>query len=72
MPMKNKIKAFLDKNNLTAYRFIKDTGLSETTGYRLATKGVIQLIEGGIVDFSSKSGDYINIYKKIIINLRGK
>ena len=36
MPMKNKIKEFLDKNNLTAYRFIKDTGLSETTGYRLA------------------------------------
>ena len=34
--MKNKIKEFLDKNNLTAYRFIKDTGLSDSTGYRLA------------------------------------
>ena len=37
--MKNKIKQFLEARDITAYRFIKDTGISDTTGYRLAADG---------------------------------
>lgn len=35
MPVKNTIKDFLDSRGLTVYRFHKDTGLSQTTAYRL-------------------------------------
>lgn len=34
--MRNKVKQFLDSRQLTAYRLIKDSGISDTTGYRLA------------------------------------
>lgn len=36
MPIRNKIKQFLHSRQLTAYRLVKDTGISDTTGYRLA------------------------------------
>lgn len=35
MPMKNKVTAFLEERGITAYQFIKDTGISENTGYGL-------------------------------------
>lgn len=34
--MRNKIKQFLESRDLSAYRLVKDTGISDTTGYRLA------------------------------------
>lgn len=34
--MRNRVKEFLKERGLTAYRFIKDTGIAPTTGYRLA------------------------------------
>lgn len=37
MAIKNKIKQFLDDRELTAYRLIQDTGISDTTGYKLAS-----------------------------------
>jgi DNA-binding Xre family transcriptional regulator len=36
MALKNTIKALLEQRGITAYRLIKDTGISETTGYELA------------------------------------
>ena len=36
MPMKNKIKQFLESRQLSAYQFIKDTGVAPATGYKLA------------------------------------
>lgn len=35
MAMRNKVKQFLEGRNLTAYRFIQETGISATTGYAL-------------------------------------
>lgn len=35
MPMKNKVKAFIDRKGITVYRFIKDTGIATNTGYSL-------------------------------------
>ena len=34
--MKNKVASFIESRGLTVYRFIKDTGISTTTGYKLA------------------------------------
>ena len=34
--MKNKIKQFLEARQLSAYQFIKDTGVAPATGYKLA------------------------------------
>jgi DNA-binding Xre family transcriptional regulator len=34
--MRNKIKIFLEKRSLSAYQFVKDTGLAPSTGYGLA------------------------------------
>jgi DNA-binding Xre family transcriptional regulator len=34
--MKNRVKQFLEERQITPYRFIKDTGIAPTTGYRLA------------------------------------
>jgi DNA-binding Xre family transcriptional regulator len=36
MPMLNKVKTFLEKRDLSAYQFIKETGIAPTTGYKLA------------------------------------
>jgi transcriptional regulator with XRE-family HTH domain len=36
MPMKNRIKYFLKEQEISAYRFIEDTGISASTGYELA------------------------------------
>lgn len=36
MPMRNKIPEFLKERNISAYRFIKDTGVAFATGYKLA------------------------------------
>jgi DNA-binding Xre family transcriptional regulator len=36
MPMKNRVKQFLQERQLSAYQFIKDTGIAPTTGYKLA------------------------------------
>ena len=36
MPMRNKIKQFLESRGLSAYRMIQDTKISDTTGYKLA------------------------------------
>lgn len=33
--LKNKVKQFCDKRGLTKYRFCKDTGISEGSGYAL-------------------------------------
>ena len=33
--MRNKVKQFVDSRNLTAYRFIKETGIAPGTGYKL-------------------------------------
>jgi DNA-binding Xre family transcriptional regulator len=35
MPMKNRVKQFVDSRDLTVYRFIKDTGIAPGTGYKL-------------------------------------
>jgi DNA-binding Xre family transcriptional regulator len=35
MPMKNKIKQFVDSRSLTVYQFIKETGIAPGTGYKL-------------------------------------
>ncbi|MFM7448533.1 MAG: helix-turn-helix domain-containing protein [Leptolyngbyaceae cyanobacterium] len=34
--MRNKVKAFLESRGLTAYQFIKETGIAPATGYKLA------------------------------------
>lgn len=34
--LKNRIKQLLKERQISAYRFIKDIGIGETTGYRLA------------------------------------
>jgi DNA-binding Xre family transcriptional regulator len=36
MPMKNRVKKFLEAQGLSAYQFIKDTGIAPATGYKLA------------------------------------
>lgn len=36
MPMKNRVKDFLHEREITPYRFIKETGIAPTTGYKLA------------------------------------
>ena len=36
MPMRNKIKSFLDERKLSAYALIKETGIAPATGYKLA------------------------------------
>lgn len=36
MAMINTISEFLNKEGKTAYQLIKETGISETTGYKLA------------------------------------
>ncbi|MEB3829472.1 helix-turn-helix domain-containing protein [Phormidium sp. CCY1219] len=35
MPMKNKVKEFVDARGMSVYRFIKDTGIAPNTGYSL-------------------------------------
>ena len=35
--MKNKIREFIEKKGITAYRFWKDTGLSRPTAYRVCS-----------------------------------
>lgn len=35
MPMRNKIKEFVDSRGITAYQFIKETGIAPGTGYKL-------------------------------------
>jgi transcriptional regulator with XRE-family HTH domain len=34
--MKNRVKQFLEEQNISAYRFIEETGVSSSTGYELA------------------------------------
>lgn len=34
--MNNRVKEFLRQRGITPYRFIKETGISPTTGYKLA------------------------------------
>lgn len=34
--MRNRVKEFLASRGLSAYQFIKDTGIAPTTGYKLA------------------------------------
>jgi DNA-binding Xre family transcriptional regulator len=36
MALKNLVKELLTEKGITAYQFIKDTGISGTTGYELA------------------------------------
>lgn len=36
MPMRNRVKEFLDARGLSAYQMIKDTGIAPATGYKLA------------------------------------
>jgi DNA-binding Xre family transcriptional regulator len=36
MTLRNKIKELIDREGITAYRFVKDTGFAPATGYRLA------------------------------------
>jgi DNA-binding Xre family transcriptional regulator len=38
MPMKNRVKEFLSERGLSAYQFIKETGIAPATGYKLAKK----------------------------------
>jgi transcriptional regulator with XRE-family HTH domain len=35
MPLRNRIKAFVNSKGITRYQFCKDTGLTQNTGYRL-------------------------------------
>lgn len=35
MPMRNKVKQFIDAKGITAYQFIKETGIAPGTGYKL-------------------------------------
>jgi len=35
MPLRNRIKVFIDSKGITRYQFCKDTGLTQNTGYRL-------------------------------------
>jgi DNA-binding Xre family transcriptional regulator len=34
--MRNRVKFFLEAKGISAYQFIKDTGIAPTTGYKLA------------------------------------
>ena len=36
MPMRNKVKQFLESRGISAYRMIQDAKISDTTGYKLA------------------------------------
>jgi DNA-binding Xre family transcriptional regulator len=38
MPVKNKIKQFLDSRGITRYQFRKDTGVAQRTAYDLYDK----------------------------------
>jgi DNA-binding Xre family transcriptional regulator len=38
MPMKNKIKQFLEQRGITRYQFRKDTGIAQRTAYDLYAK----------------------------------
>jgi DNA-binding Xre family transcriptional regulator len=38
MPMRNKIKQFLDTKGITRYQFRKDTGIAQRTAYDLYDK----------------------------------
>ncbi|MEO1149292.1 MAG: helix-turn-helix transcriptional regulator [Cyanobacteria bacterium J06638_22] len=38
MPVRNKIKQFLDSRDITRYRFMKDVGLAQATAYSLYDK----------------------------------
>ncbi|MBD2432746.1 MULTISPECIES: helix-turn-helix domain-containing protein [Fischerella] len=38
MPIQNRVKSFLEARDLSAYQFIKDTGIAPATGYKLAKK----------------------------------
>jgi DNA-binding Xre family transcriptional regulator len=38
MPMRNKIKQFLDTKGITRYQFRKDTGIAQRTAYDLYEK----------------------------------
>lgn len=38
MPMKNKIKQFLDSRGITPYKFRQDTGVAQRTAYDLYNK----------------------------------
>lgn len=35
MPMKNKLKQFIETRQISTYRFVRDCGISDTTGYSL-------------------------------------
>jgi DNA-binding Xre family transcriptional regulator len=35
MPVRNRVREFIEKRGITAYRFWKDTGLSRPTAYRV-------------------------------------
>ncbi|MEO0852191.1 MAG: helix-turn-helix transcriptional regulator [Cyanobacteria bacterium J06648_11] len=34
--MRNRVKEFLEERSMSAYAFIKKTGIADTTGYKLA------------------------------------
>jgi DNA-binding Xre family transcriptional regulator len=36
MALRNIVKEFLEERKITAYQFVKETGISGTTGYELA------------------------------------
>jgi DNA-binding Xre family transcriptional regulator len=36
LAIRNRIRQFVDERGITVYRLIKDTGISNTTGYALA------------------------------------
>lgn len=37
MPVINKIQLFIDRRNITRYRFMKDTGVAQRTAYDLCS-----------------------------------
>jgi transcriptional regulator with XRE-family HTH domain len=36
--MKNRVGSFIERKGLSVYQFIKETGISTTSGYRLANE----------------------------------
>lgn len=36
MPFQNKVSTFLETRGISAYRMIKDSGISDSTGYKMA------------------------------------
>ena len=61
MPVKWKVKEFLQAHNITPYRLMKESGLSQGTAYRLANN-----------NFNSVNADIIDALIRALRSLTGR